>query len=421
MGKIARFFFGAPAKEVIDKSPEAETSLDPQAMSINELVDMLGVGVTASGEPVTETTALKVTTVYRCIELIGSSIKVLPFNVHERNGDAHQPIDHDYNWLFNCRANIDMTSSDAWQFLITSKFTHGDGFAELIRASYRSSKVIGWEPLHPDKVDPFRDRLTGIKYYRVTRENGEQEVLDQADVIQLTSLGYDGLRSPSPITYAASEAIGTAIAGQKWSGKFFDEGATFDYALSTDAKMSRTQLKDVKDTVIAREKNSRMPLVLSGGLKPAQLTINPRDAEILASRLFTIEEICRIFGVFPFMVGHTNKSTSWQSGLESMGSTFVRYTLLSHLTQIEQEFNYKLWPARSKRFLDHNTSQLERGDMKSRFDAYRSALGRAGEPGWISVNEVRKRENMAPAADGDELFKPEITEANNGEQSNADA
>ncbi|MGF1878624.1 phage portal protein, partial [Photobacterium frigidiphilum] len=58
------------------------------------------------------------------------------------------------------------------------------------------------------------------------------------------------------------------------------------------------------------------------------------------------------------------------------------------------------------------------------------ALGRAGEPGWMSVNEVRKRENMAPDADGDKLFVPDASDntlekntdtgsADKGEQANA--
>lgn len=80
---------------------------------------------------------------------------------------------------------------------------------------------------------------------------------------------------------------------------------------------------------------------------------------------------------------------------------------------------------RSKIFLDFDTSELERSDMKTRFESYRSALGRAGEPGWLTVNEVRKRENKPPKDGGDELFsgiaeqEPENTN-DNGEQNNVE-
>ncbi|WCD55538.1 portal protein [Vibrio phage Vaitephage] len=420
--------YSATIAEPSFPTAQAKTELMPQnavgdadagTLSFSEMVEMLDLGAkTSAGVSVNADSALRVATVYRCVELIGSSIKMLPFKVYERKEDAHIPKDHDYNFLFNIRACPDMSSSDAWQYLITSKFFYGDGFAELVRKDYRSSEILYWQPLHPLRCEPFRDKQTGIKYYRVTDDDGGQRVLTQSDIIQLPSLGYDGLRSPSPITYAAKEAIGSAIAGSKWAGEFFTSGGQFDFALSTDARMGSQQLKDLKQNIMQREQNSRWPLILSGGLKPAQLSINPKDAEILSSRLFDIEEICRIFGVPPHMVGHTQKSTSWQSGLEEMGANFKRFTLMNHITQIKQEFNYKLFSKRSALFMDFDTSELERSDMKTRYEAYRSALGRAGEPGWLKVNEVRKRENLPPDDDGDKLFNGNAEPEQEAEQDN---
>jgi HK97 family phage portal protein len=203
------------------------------------------------------------------------------------------------------------------------------------------------------------------------------------------------MTSPSPITYAAREAIGTAIAAQEHAGRFFAGGANFDYALKTGAKLDRAQLDQLKASLIGRaQSGGRGPLILSGGLEPAQLSVNSKDAEILATRLFTVEEICRIFGVPPHMVGHTDKTTSWGSGIEQQGIGFVRYTLQRHLTPIAQELNSKLWPVRQKYFVEHITAALERGDLKARYDAYRTALGRAGEMPFMDADEIRRLENM---------------------------
>ena len=143
----------------------------------------------------------------------------------------------------------------------------------------------------------------------------------------------------------------------------------------------------------------RAPLILSGGLEAAQISVNPKDAEILATRMFGVEELCRILGVPPHMVGHTDKSTSWGSGIEEQGMGFVRYTLMRHMTPVAQEFNRKLWPSRSKYFVEHNTEALVRGDLKARFEAYRVALGRAGEQPWMSAQEIRRREKLPPSVD----------------------
>jgi HK97 family phage portal protein len=244
-------------------------------------------------------------------------------------------------------------------------------------------------------VTPFKDK--GVVRYRITRDDTPSYVLDRADMIHLPSLGFDGMTSPSPITYAALEVIGTALAAQQHAGKFFGGGGNFDYALKSAAKMDKGQLEQLKASLLARVQNGgRGPLILSGGLEPAQLSVNSKDAEMMAMRLFSVEEICRIFRVPPHMVGHTDKTTSWGSGIEQQGIGFVRYTLQSHLTPLAQELNSKLWPTRERYFVEHITAALERGDLKARYDAYRTALGRAGEQPFMDADEIRRLENMPP-------------------------
>lgn len=366
-------------------------------LGYQELANLLGASnLSSSGASVTPETALRVSAVYGCVSRIAGAISTLPLGLFERVGADRQPVEHDYHWMLNERACDEMSAADAWTYLVSSKLFYGDGYAQLLRSSYKSARVIGWKPLHPNRVQPFRDSTTGVKYYRVFPEIGPAFTLNAEDMVQLTSLGYDGLTSPSPITYAAREAIGNALAAQQFSGKLFSEGATFDYALQTDQHLKQDQLEGLKASLLARTTNSRAPLILTGGLKPASLTINPKDAEILGTRLFSVEEICRIFGVPPHLVGHTEKTSSWGTGMAEQGGNFVRYTLMTHLVQIAQEFNHRLWPIRQRFFVQHVTEALEKGDTKSRYDAYRSALGRAGEQPFMDVDEIRRAENLPP-------------------------
>lgn len=370
--------------------------------SAEQLMQVLGAGsATAAGVAVTAETAMRVATVYACVSLVAGAIATLPVGIYERDGDTRRKTAHDYGWFLNEQANDDMTSFDAWQYVLSAKLFHGDGFAQLLRPSAVSSRVIGFRPLHPQRVQPFADER-GTLLYRVCPANGAPYVLDSADMLHLPSLGFDGFTSPSPITYAAREAIGTALAAETFSARFFTSGATFDYALKTAQSLRADQLEALKASLLARvrgEAGARAPLILSGGLEPAQLSVNPKDAEILASRMFSVEEICRIFGVPPHMAGHTDKTTSWGSGIEQQGIGFVRYTLQRHLTPLAQELNRKLWPARARYFAEHVTAALERGDLKARYEAYRVALGRAGEQPWLDHDEIRRIENMPPAPD----------------------
>ncbi|GCL61503.1 phage portal protein [Pseudaquabacterium pictum] len=394
---------GAAQRAGLISAPRAENATTTN-LTANELSSVLGlVNLTASGVAVTPDTAMRVATVYACVSLLAGTISTLPFAVFERDGDTRKRAQHDYWWMLNEQAHDKATSASAWEALISGKLFYGDGFARLLRPGFASSRVIGWEPLHPMRVQPFED-TEGTVYYRYQPSKGPQLVLDAADVVHLPSLGFDGLNSPSPITYAAREAIGTSIAAEQYSARFFSQGATFDYALKTEGKLNKDQLDDLKDSLRARlQGNARGPLILTGGLQPAQLSVNSKDAEILATRLFSVEEICRIFGVPPHMVGHTDKSTSWGTGIEQQGIGFVRYTLQRHLTPLAQEFNRKLWPVRQRYFVEHITDALVRGDLKSRYESFRIALGRAGEPGWMTPNEVRRIDNQPPIDGGDTI------------------
>ncbi len=102
------------------------------------------------------------------------------------------------------------------------------------------------------------------------------------------------------------------------------------------------------------------------------------------------------------MIGHAQSTTSLGSGVEQMGIGFVKYTLSQHLVDAEQEINRKLLRA-SPFFAEFATAGLERGDIKTRNESYRIGLGRAGEPGWLTVNEVRAFENLPPVTGGDVL------------------
>jgi HK97 family phage portal protein len=371
-------------------------------LNANELASILGLAsMSSAGVAVTRETAIRVSTVYGCVQRLAGSIASLPFEIYEREGNAKKLApDHPYWWMLNEQANPDMTASTAWKLLISGQLFYGDGYAELLRPHYNSSRVIGWRPLHPLRVVALRDDA-GRRYWRVQPIIGEAYILDQADIIHLPSLGYDDelMRSPSPITYAAREQIGSALAGDAFAGKFFTDGANFDYALKTASNLSKQQLEDLRISLQARRAGARNPLILTGGLEPAQLSVNAKDAEILATRLFNVEEICRIFGVPPHLVGHTEKNSSWGTGMAEQGGNYVRYTLMDRLTDIRQEFNRKLWPIRERYFVAHNTAELERGDMAARYAAYRIALGRAGEMPFMTADEVRRQENMPPNAD----------------------
>jgi HK97 family phage portal protein len=370
-----------------------------QNLTVQELANIItGGGNMAAGTVVTESTAMRVSAVYAGVALLAGAISTLPLHVYQRTSDGRERADHDYWWLLNEQPNPDMSAAVFWEYLVASRLFRGDCFAEILRSSFRSSVAVGFLPHHPDRVTPFRD-VNGRLFYRVQPEFGPAYVLHPSDMIHVPSLGFDGLRSPSPITYAARQSVGTSLAATEYNARFFSNGARPDFALVAPAKLNEEQARIVRATWGERHSgvmNSHLPAVLTGGMDIKQLSLSAQDSQILATSQFQIEEIARILGVPPFMIGHTDKTTSWGSGVENMGRGFVKFTLLRDLVKFAQEFNRKLWPLRERYFVEHDVSAMERGDIKTENEALRVALGRAGEPGWMTQDEVRKVKNLAP-------------------------
>jgi hypothetical protein len=108
------------------------------------------------------------------------------------------------------------------------------------------------------------------------------------------------------------------------------------------------------------------------------------------------------------MVGLTSKATSWGSGIEQMSIGFVTYTLMPWLSRWQQAISRDLILAPDSYFAEFLVAGLLKGDVGSRYNAYN--IGRNG--GWLSVNEIRQKENMNPIAGGDEYLRPlNMTEA----------
>jgi HK97 family phage portal protein len=359
-----------------------------------------------AGPAVTERTAMAISAVYACVGLIGGALSSLPLPIYKRTEDSRERIEHPLWRLLNVEPTP-VCSAAVWrEYMMWALLLHGDAFARIHRKGGPRSRlpdVVRLEQLHPLAVTAFKngDRLG----YRVTDENEGQIDIDQDDMLHIPGLGFDGQRGMSPIRYAARQSMGMSLAADEYSARFFSNGARPDYVITTPGKMDAEQQKLFRESWMARyagAQNAHIPAILTGGGEVKALSLNPEDAQLIETRSFQAADIARFYGVPPHMIGMTEKSTSWGSGIEQQGIGFVKYTLSRHLVKFEQEINRKLFRD-GKQFAEFTTAGLERGDYKSRNEGYRIALGRAGEPAWMTVNEVRKLENAAPLPGGDDL------------------
>lgn len=121
---------------------------------------------------------------------------------------------------------------------------------------------------------------------------------------------------------------------------------------------------------------------------------------MLESRAFSVEEVCRLFGVPPHMIGHTEKSTSWGTGLEQQTLGFQKFTLRKRLKRIEQALMKQLLTPADRAAgitIEFNLEGLLRGDSAGRAAFYKDMTAM----GAMTINEVRGLENLPPVEGGD--------------------
>ena len=355
-------------------------------------------GAVWTGEEVTASSALSLSAVWACTNLIAGTIATLPLVVYRQKGDERVAVkDHALYRLLHDSPNYDQTAVDFWEFIAASLELWGNAYARIERTNGR---VSGLHPINP-AVIAVRRRQDGAIEYRWT-EDGRYYELTDSDVFHVRGFGGNPLGGMSTLHFGR-QVFGVALAADRSAGTTFANGLRPSGVLKFGEWLKPDQ-RDLAETAMvakfAGAQNTGKPMVLEGGVTWEALTINPEDAQMLETRKFSVEEVCRLFGVPPHMIGHTEKSTSWGTGLEQQTLAFQKFTLRRRLKRIEQSIMKQLvTPEERSRGLivDFNLEGLLRADSAGRASFYQimTAIGA------MTINEVRALENLRPVPGGE--------------------
>lgn len=379
-------------------APEPDLWKDPRAWTDYNSVS------TNAGIPVSVNSALTCSAVYACVRLLAETIASLPLHVYHRlPRGKERAADHPLYELLHDRPNPLMTSFGFRETLQAHVDLRGNAFALIDKIGKRP--IALW-PLNPDRmtVDPGP---AGRPEYHYQPKSGGLEVFAPEEILHIRGLADDGLIGYSPLR-VAREAIGLALAAQEMGARLFSNGAVFRGILESPKPLGDEAAKRLTESINAASQGvgrSHKFIVLEEGVTWKQIGIAPEDAQFLETRRFQVAEIAgRIFGIPPHMIGDTERSTSWGTGIEQQGIGFVVYTQRPRLVRWESELSLKLLTPEERRefFVEFAVDGLLRGDIKSRYASY--AAGR--QWGWLSVNDIRELENMNPVDGGDTYLQP---------------
>ena len=370
---------------------------------------LFGAGYEAyAGIPVTEANAFTFSAVFSAVLQISSDVAKLPLNLRKRrqDGGSDPYIDSKTYHLLKSEPNPEQSAMTFRQTLIAHALTCHGGYAEIER-DINGRPAALWT-LTPDRVEPFRreqyDRATGRKIlgpleYKI--DHDDNQILPASNVLHISGLGYDGVTGYS-IIHKARQAIGLALAMEKFGGQYFGKGTVFGGWLETDAlDLEGTQKQEIIDE-IQRFRNAQDSafriLVTGAGHKFHQFASKPSESQMDESRTAQILEVARFFRMPPIRLGVNTPGTVSYASAEASNGEYYIGPLLDWMTRIEQECQRKLIPASERRqqFIKHNATAFLRGDTTARSAFYQAMLDR----GVFCADDVLELEDMNPQPNG---------------------
>ncbi len=355
---------------------------------------------TASGKNVTVDSALQLSTVFSCVRLVAETVSTLPLKVYETKADGSRVVAKQhplYDLL--CRSpNYEMTPARFMQMIVASLLLWGNAYVEIKR-NVTGRRIISLEPLLPQHVKVSRNKNNSVLEYSYVEGTSRRDI-DHKDIMHIRAFGIDGVMGIFTIN-KGRETFATAASAEHAAGKFFENGLQTSGFLTTDQKLTGEQRSKLHGHIskFMGSSNAGKTMVLEHGMQYHGVTMNPEAAQMLETRAFEIEEICRWFRVSPIMIGHFNKQSSWAASAEAQDLHFLKYTFRPLLVNIEQEILRCLIGRieSDKYYVEFNVEGLLRADSKTRSEYYASGLNN----GWINRDEVRSKENMPPIEGGE--------------------
>lgn len=346
---------------------------------------------------VTEETALQLSSVWACVRLLSETVASLPVNVYRKTPNGREiDTEHWFAQLMATKPNRYQTKVEFYESLMLNLTLHGNCYARKIVVNGRIRSLM---PLMSPQIEvALLD--DGSVVYTYTAD-GNVTVLSSESIWHVKLYG-NGIVGKSPLAFARN-IIGISQAAETAVSKIYQNGGKPSGVLSLDVLLTPEQRALVRQnfSTLTTGTDDRL-LVLEKGMKFDPVSMSPQDIELLASRRFQTEEICRWFGVPSVMVNDTSGSTTWGSGIEQIVAGFYKLTLRPYLERFEASIVANLFtPEEAKQYeVEFDFEGLLRSDLKSRLEGYRTAI--AGT--ILTPNEVRRIEGWSPVEGGDKLL-----------------
>jgi HK97 family phage portal protein len=352
-----------------------------------------------SNVTVNEDTALKLSAVWASVRLIAETIGGLPINAYKLLPDGTRILDNEHQLaqLFKNKPNRYQNRVEFFETMTMQLCLHGNAYAHIQGGT--GGKVVSLLPLMAEQMEV--NLLTdGSVVYRYN--SGNNLAVYAPESIWHLKLMSNGIVGLSPLSYARN-SVGIGIASDDRVKALASNGFKPTGVLTIDKLLKPEQREQIRNQFADLASGSGDPLrVLEAGMAYQQISMNPKDVQLLETRRFQIEDIARFFGVPSVLINDTSASTTWGSGIEQIVQGFYKLGLRPYLERYEASIHNSLLSAADRRNyeFEFDFGALLRGDELTRFQSYKEAIN----AGFKTINECRQSEGLYPIEGGDRAY-----------------
>lgn len=378
-------------------APEVRAESYPLRLNDGTFADWMGYGPTA-GMHVSAEKSLGLSAVFRSVSLISGTIATLPLKSYRDEPDGTRK--RVPSFLDNPGGPDGLTQFEWTELVLVHLLLWGNAY--LAHQVGGAGQLLGLVPLHPSAVDVKQVQTPEeaaryfpyTKYFTVTLVDGSQRDYTPLEITHITAITTDGLKGLSPIS-VNRQAIGTGMAGDRAAARMFQSGLMVSGLVTTDEDVDEAEAKIIKeglDKKVAGVDNAGQLAFVNRSLKFQQWTMPAVDAQFIESRIHQVEEVSRIFGIPPHLLGQTEKQTSWGTGVTEQNRGLSRYTLMPWTSRIEQRLSRLLV---NKQMCEYDYAGLLQGSAQEELAMLIDQVG----AGLLTVNEARAIRNLEPISE----------------------
>ena len=390
-----------------------ENPATPLSAPASWLMDSLGGGTATSGAQISRASSLKISGVWRSVNLYGNSVGKLPLYVYRRSGIGKVVDDtHPAYLLLRRQPNSEMTAFPFKQTLTAHALLQGNGYAYIRRLG--NGDPFELLPLSPEQTFPIRElsagqaqnaapaRLTSKgKLWYVTSVQGVLTRIDPMNVFHVKGLGYDGLQGYT-VFDVARDSLGLAAGQERYAALYFRNSARPSAVLLCPNKVKDETKKNLIagwERMCGGEDNMHRTALLELGITVKELSLSAADSQLTEQRKFSLTDIANWFGVPVHKIGGEGRTA--YASLEQENQSWLDDGLDPWLVRWEEECWSKLLREEEKTNDTHTVEFLRVALLRANLEARGNYYQKAIQTGWLSRDEARGAEDMNPIPEGE--------------------